>query len=129
MLRGRRVSRIRLRMLFNKLAQHFHIMIQRLQNHTGDNILEHIDFKKSYCINDFIADYNSYKGNAYGLANTIAQTALFKPKIKNHQLRNLFYAGQMTVPGPGVPPSLISGKIAAGLLINFLKKTRNEVAV
>ncbi len=77
---------------------------------------------------DFITDYHSYKGNAYGLANTLRQTALLKPKILNRNIRNLFYAGQLTVPGPGVPPALISGKIAAGLLINYLKE-KNEVAL
>jgi phytoene desaturase len=65
-------------------------------------------------------DYNSYKGNAYGLANTLFQTAFFKPKLKNNNVKNLFYTGQLTVPGPGVPPSIISGKIAATELIKNL---------
>jgi phytoene desaturase len=60
-----------------------------------------------------VNDYNAYKGNAYGLANTLGQTAVLKPAMRNKKLRNLFYTGQLTVPGPGVPPSLISGKIAA----------------
>jgi phytoene desaturase len=105
------------------------IFIKRLEEFTGEQIRPHLVYKKSYCIRDFVFDYNSYKGNAYGLANTISQTAVLKPKIKNHKLKNLFYAGQLTVPGPGVPPSIISGKIAAGLLNNYLTKTRYEVAV
>jgi phytoene desaturase len=76
-----------------------------------------------------MADYHSYKGNAYGLANTLRQTALLKPKIKNKKITNLFYAGQLTVPGPGVPPSLISGKIAAEQLLKQLKNNKYEVAV
>jgi len=86
-------------------------------------------FKKSYCINNFVEDYHSYKGNAYGLANTLLQTAILKPKIKNRKLKNLFYAGQLTVPGPGVPPSIISGRIAAGLLSKYLAKKKDEVVV
>ena len=70
---------------------------------------------------DFVSDYNSYKGNAYGLANTLMQTANLKPSIKNKKIKNMFYTGQLTVPGPGVPPSIISGKVAAGLLIKELK--------
>jgi phytoene desaturase len=111
------------------LRQHyFSIMMERLEGHCGESLVPAIDFKRSYCLEDFITDYHSYKGNAYGLANTLRQTALLKPKILNRNVRNLFYAGQLTVPGPGVPPALISGKIAAGLLINYLKE-KNEVAL
>lgn len=110
--------------------KYFKIMLERLQNHTGEQNLEpHIDFKKSYCVRDFINDYHSYKGNAYGLANTLRQTALLKPKIRNKRIKNLFYAGQLTVPGPGVPPSLISGKIAAEQLLKYLKNKKHEVVV
>src|SRR5690606_12156268 len=72
-----------------------------------------IEYKRSYCVRDFRTDYNAYGGNAYGLANTLSQTAVLKPKISNKKLNNLWYTGQLTVPGPGVPPSIISGKIAA----------------
>ena len=99
---------------------YFHQMMQRLEKQTGDKIIDFIDYKRSYCVNDFVSDYNSYKGNAYGLANTLGQTAIFKPKIRNKKINNLFYTGQLTVPGPGVPPSLISGKIAANELIKQL---------
>ncbi len=93
--------------------KYFQIMIKRLEKHTDSALLSKIDYKKSYCVQDFITDYNAYKGNAYGLANTLKQTAVLKPKIKNKKLKNLFYTGQLTVPGPGVPPSIISGKIVA----------------
>lgn len=89
-------------------------MIKRLEYHTGtSDLLSKIDFKRSYCISDFTQDYNAYKGNAYGLANTLKQTAVLKPSIRNFKLKNLYYTGQLTVPGPGVPPSIISGKIVA----------------
>ena len=73
-------------------------------------------FHKSYCINDFVADYNSFKGNAYGLANTLMQTAFLRPKLKSKKVKNLYFSGQLTVPGPGVPPALISGKLCAELI-------------
>jgi len=107
--------------------KYFELMIARLQKQTGENLIPNIDYKKSYCINDFANDYNSYKGNAYGLANTLMQTSILKPKIRNKKIKNLFYAGQLTVPGPGVPPSIISGKIAAQQLIKHLNK-KHEVA-
>jgi phytoene desaturase len=109
--------------------KYFEIMMKRLQKNIKEEIMTHIDFKKSYCVNDFVADYNSYKGNAYGLANTLMQTAIFKPKIRNKKIKNLFYAGQLTVPGPGVPPSIISGKIAAQQLLKYLKSKKYETII
>jgi phytoene desaturase len=109
--------------------KYFSIIMNRLQGQTGEDILSNIDFKKSYCINDFIMDYNSYKGNAYGLANTLMQTAILKPSIRNKKIKNLYYAGQLTVPGPGVPPSIISGQIAATQLMKYLKPLVHEVAI
>ena len=93
--------------------EYFTIIISRLEKYCNQQIIANIEYKKSYCIKDFQTDYNAYKGNAYGLANTLAQTANLKPKIINKKVSNLFYTGQLTVPGPGVPPSLISGKIVA----------------
>ncbi|MES2800567.1 MAG: oleate hydratase [Bacteroidota bacterium] len=109
--------------------KYFNLMMERLEKVAKEEIAGHIVYKKSYCVKDFIADYNSYKGNAYGLANTLMQTAIFKPKVKNYKIDNLFYTGQLTVPGPGVPPTIISGKIAADLLTKRLKSNKNEITV
>ena len=97
--------------------EYFAKMINRLEKYCGEKILDAILVKKSYCINDFKSDYNAFKGNAYGLANTLLQTANLKPKIVNKYISNLFYTGQLTVPGPGVPPSIISGQIVADHLL------------
>lgn len=89
-------------------------MLERIEKHTGEtDLISRIEYKRSYCVSDFISDYNAYQGNAYGLSNTLSQTAVLKPKIRNRKISNLFYTGQLTVPGPGVPPSVISGKIVA----------------
>ena len=101
--------------------KYFDLIIGRLENLTNQALKEHIIFSESYCVNDFIKDYNSYKGNAYGLANTLTQTAFLRPKIKSKKVKNLFFTGQLTVPGPGVPPALISGKIAAELILKQSK--------
>jgi len=97
---------------------YFQLVMDRLEELTGENIRDHIEYKKSYAYSDFVSDYNSFKGNAYGLANTLNQTAILKPKIKNKKVSNLYYTGQLTVPGPGIPPCLISGEIVA----NQIKK-------
>jgi phytoene desaturase len=113
----------------NLREKYFEIMLRRFENHICEKIEVFIDFKKSYCINDFISDYHAYKGNAYGLANTLRQTAFLKPKVRNKKIRNLFYAGQLTVPGPGVPPALISGKIASSELLKYLENKKYEVNI
>ncbi len=101
--------------------KYFHIMMDRLEKFSGQNIKEHIIYKRSYALSDFVNDYNAFKGNAYGLANTLRQTAILKPSMKNKKLPNLYYTGQLTVPGPGVPPSLISGQIVADLVQKEIK--------
>jgi phytoene desaturase len=73
-------------------------------------------------VSDFEKDYHAFKGNAYGLANTLRQTAILKPSMRNKKLKNLYYTGQLTVPGPGVPPSIISGQIVATEIDKYLKK-------
>lgn len=98
----------------NELREHyFEIVIKRLELLLNQAIKKHILYKRSYAHNDFISDYNSFKGNAYGLANTLRQTAILKPGIKSKKINNLYFTGQLTVPGPGVPPSLISGEVVA----------------
>ncbi|GAA0877337.1 phytoene desaturase family protein [Algoriphagus jejuensis] len=93
--------------------EYYELILDRLEKISGQDIRSHVNYKRSYAHSDFKADYHAYKGNAYGLANTLSQTALLKPSLKNKKVKNLFYTGQLTVPGPGVPPSLISGEVVA----------------
>lgn len=104
-----------------KHEHYFDMMLTRLEQHTGVSIRENIVYKRSYCLDDFKRDYHAFKGNAYGLANTLKQTAILKPKLRNKKLTNLFYTGQLTVPGPGVPPSIISGEIVAEQVLQTLR--------
>lgn len=94
-------------------SKYYGQLMRRLETYTGEKIRDHVIYHKSYCIKDFQEDYHAYKGNAYGLANTLNQTAILKPKMKNRKIKNLWYTGQLTVPGPGMPPAIISGFIAA----------------
>ncbi|UOQ67497.1 phytoene desaturase family protein [Hymenobacter volaticus] len=93
---------------------YYHLIMDRLERHCGHSIRDAVVFKRSYAHQDFVQDYHSYKGNAYGLANTLRQTAILKPSLKSNKVSNLYFTGQLTVPGPGVPPSLISGQVVAG---------------
>lgn len=96
--------------------KYFHKIMDRFETLTQQKVRDSILFKRSFCVKDFVEEYNSYKGNAYGMANTLLQTAFLRPKIQSKKVKNLYFTGQLTVPGPGVPPALISGKIATELI-------------
>jgi len=104
-------------------VHYFDIVIKRLSQVVGENVSPYIQFKESFGINDFKKQYNSYGGNAYGLANTLLQTHVLRPKLRSKKLKNLFFTGQLTVPGPGVPPALISGKIVSELIQKYYPLT------
>jgi phytoene desaturase len=97
--------------------KYYEIVMNRLEKITKQSIRENVVYKRTYAHQDFIQDYHAFKGNAYGLANTLMQTAILKPSLKSKKVKNLYYTGQLTVPGPGVPPSLISGQVVAGEVI------------
>lgn len=97
------------------------MVMMRIEKYTGQSLREHLVYERSYAHHDFELDYNAYKGNAYGLANTLMQTAFLKPKMRSSKVKNLLYAGQLTVPGPGVPPAIISGQMAAHEIVKLNK--------
>ena len=103
---------------------YFEMIINRMEKLTGQELKQHVIQKDVFSVSDFKKDYNSYKGNAYGMANTLLQTAFLRPKIKSRKVDNLYFTGQLTVPGPGVPPSLISGKIASDMILKDFKKNK-----
>ena len=107
--------------------QYFDIIINRFENLTHQKVKNNIIFRDTFCVNDFIEQYNSYKGNAYGMANTLLQTAFLRPKLISKKVDHLFFTGQLTVPGPGVPPSLISGKLVSELITKQFKQVNKGV--
>jgi phytoene desaturase len=109
--------------------KYYDMVMDRLEHLIGQEVRSHVIVKRSYAHKEFKEDYHSFKGNAYGLANTLTQTAILKPTLKNKKLKNLYYTGQLTVPGPGVPPSLISGEVVAKEIAKDLKITSHESIV
>ncbi|PRP65800.1 phytoene desaturase family protein [Nonlabens agnitus] len=101
---------------------YFKKILDRFEKLTDQKVMDHILFKESFCVNDFKEAYNSYKGNAYGMANTLLQTAFLRPNLRSRKVKSLYFTGQLTVPGPGVPPSLISGKLAAQLINKHINR-------
>ncbi len=106
-----------------ELREHYFLkVVERMERLTNQSIKESIVYKHSYAHKEFVEDYHSFKGNAYGLANTLMQTAVLKPSVKSKKVSNLYYTGQLTVPGPGVPPSLISGEVVAATILKDSNK-------
>lgn len=103
--------------------QYFELIMDRIEKNTGENLRSAVIFMKSFGVNDFKERYHSCRGNAYGLANTLLQTSVLRPQIDNKKIKNLFYTGQLTVPGPGVPPALISGKVVT----DYILKNKNRI--
>jgi phytoene desaturase len=110
----------------NIKEKYFQQIISRIEQFTGTTIKEHIVYKRAYGFTDFVTDYHAFKGNAYGLANTLDQTAILKPRMKSKRISNLYYTGQLTVPGPGLPPSIISGNVVSGLIAHEFKKQQTH---
>jgi phytoene desaturase len=104
-----------------KRSHYFKLVMERLEKFCKQSIRENIIYYRSFAHRDFISDYHAFKGNAYGLANTLKQTAILKPSLKSKKIANLFYTGQLTVPGPGVPPSIISGQVVANEVYKALR--------
>lgn len=103
--------------------KYFDLMCDRVFDVFGYDIKDNILFKRSFCVDDFTSEYNAYKGNAYGLANTLKQTAFLKPKLRSDKVSNLFFTGQLTSPGPGMPPSIISGQVVSKMICENIKKS------
>ena len=102
--------------------RYFELIMDRVQKNIGVDLRSSVLFKKTFGVQDFKERYNSCRGNAYGLANTLLQTSILRPSISNKKIKNLFYTGQLTVPGPGVPPALISGKVVTDYIIQHQNK-------
>jgi phytoene desaturase len=109
-------------------SYYFQKIIRKIEAFCGVDFIDNIVVNQAYSTSNFIKDYHAFKGNAYGLANTLRQTAILKPGLRNKKISNLFYTGQLTVPGPGLPPALISGELSAKELLKQLKKKKYEGA-
>ncbi len=102
--------------------RYYHLVMDRLERLTGQRIRPFVVHHSSCSVSDLEREVNAFKGNAYGLASTLRQTANLRPSIRSSKVRNLYYTGQFTVPGPGVPPALISGQLVAREMLKDMRR-------
>lgn len=82
-----------------------------LETTLKEKIEKRILVKKIFTVNDFTKEYNAYKGTALGLTHTLMQSAIFRPGMRSKKVKNLYYVGQYTHPGIGVPMVMIAAEI------------------
>lgn len=100
----------------------FNMIIDDLEKQTSESLKKRIVYRKIVSQRDYIKLYNSFKGSALGLAHTLFQSAYFRPSNKSKKVQNLFYAGQYTQPGIGMPMCLISAELVEKRVESYLNE-------
>lgn len=100
----------------NQQSEYVDLVIDKIEKLSGESVRSRIIFRKVFAQNDFAQEYNAYQGTALGLAHTLNQSVMFRPNNKSKKVKNLYYVGQYTNPGVGVPMCLISAQIVTKLI-------------
>lgn len=93
------------------------LMLRTLETTVGEGIEDSIRVCRVFTHRDFTATFNAFRGTALGLAHTLRQTAFLRPALQSRRVGNLFFAGQYTTPGIGVPMTLIAATIARDRIV------------
>jgi phytoene desaturase len=89
-------------------------LLDRLEEIVDPDLRRHIVWERQYLPTDFQADYNATLGTAFGsLSQGFFQSAYFRPHNKSRDIANLYFVGQGTYPGIGMPMVMISSKLVA----------------
>ena len=88
-------------------------VLDHFEQMTGQTIRRNMVVRRIFSQQDFIADYNTYKGTAFSLSHTLFQTAVFRPRRRSRRLTNLYFTGQYTHPGVGMPMVFIAAELTA----------------
>lgn len=75
------------------------------------DLAERIVVRRTIAPADFAADLGAWRGNALGLAHTLNQSAMFRPRNASRRVEGLAYAGSSALPGIGLPMCLISAEL------------------
>jgi phytoene desaturase len=88
------------------------LVIEQISNWCNiPDLAERVVVRRTVGPMDFVNEFNAWNGTALGMAHTLFQSAFFRPKNKSKKVDNLFYAGQNTLPGIGLPMCLIGAEL------------------
>lgn len=91
-------------------------IIKRIEQKVGQDFSGDIEVLDVRAQDYFTQTFNALDGNAFGLSHTMLQSGPLRPKMQSKKVKNLYYVGQYTNPGTGVPLVVLSGKTVAKLV-------------
>lgn len=93
------------------------LIVKKLEGFGLDGLSAAVEYEHRITPEDFAARYGAHRGALYGASSNSTLSAFFRPPNKARDIENLFFAGGTTHPGGGIPLVLLSGKMAADLVL------------
>ncbi len=103
-------------------------VLARLEEEGYGKLEPLIEVEQLLTPDDWQADHNLERGSNFGLAQNFMQLGPFRPKVRDPDLKNLFWCGASVQPGTGVPTVMISAGFAVDAVLEQLGAPLREVA-
>lgn len=94
-----------------------HLIVRRLEENGLEGLSGAIDYEHVITPADFEQMYRANRGSIYGISSNQRRHAFLRPPNQARDIAGLYFAGGSTHPGGGIPLVLLSGKMAAELLL------------
>ncbi|RPH62755.1 MAG: hypothetical protein EHM81_01575 [Chloroflexi bacterium] len=90
----------------------------QLERLVDPDLRQHIVWERAYRPDDFEADFNAVHGTAFGsLSHGFFQSSYFRPHNKARDIKGLYFVGQGTYPGIGMPMVHLSAKLVTERIV------------
>lgn len=87
-------------------------LLLQLDRIVDPDLRKHIVWERQYRPTDWLKDVNAEYGTAFGsLSHGFFQSSYFRPHNKAYEISGLYFVGQSTYPGIGLPMVQISAKL------------------
>ncbi len=88
-------------------------MLERLERFGRTDLRRHLVTSRIFTPAEFASRFSATREEAFGLAHGMDQVGYFRPHNRHPVYRNLYFVGQSTHPGCGIPMVLISSRLVA----------------
>ena len=102
----------------DEAARYRDLIVDKLSEYGLADLSSMIDYEHVITPEDFRTKYGAYRGSIYGISSNNWTSAFLRPPNKARGIEGLYFAGGATHPGGGIPLVLLSGKMAAELVLN-----------